>query len=230
MKSLKSKKMGSLFTKEVSKIILEEVKEPKAKEATITGCDVTNDLSFAKVYFTVLDRSTKEEVEHRIHHLLEDYAEIVSKDGLATKSYTLIVTRAAMNYTVVSPDSLYTLTKDANRAGYATLDLIDMPATAINDYTKAISFDKNKDDLKVEVLSEINSSTNEVIIKVTNNQNPNEVEYVHLVLNTTATATGSMFDIIFWIILGLAVILLVIILICVNRDKYGSVSKSRKHA
>lgn len=67
MKSLKSKKMGSLFTREISMILLEEVKDPKVKEATITGCDVTNDLSFAKVYFTVLDRNKKDDINKSLN-------------------------------------------------------------------------------------------------------------------------------------------------------------------
>lgn len=67
MKSLKSKKIGSLFVREISRIILEEVKEPKTKEATITDCDVTNDLSFAKVYFTCLNREEKDIVEKALN-------------------------------------------------------------------------------------------------------------------------------------------------------------------
>ena len=67
MKSLKSKKIGSLFEREISMIILEEVKEPKVKGVTITGCDVTNDLSFAKVYFTCLDRNHKEDIEKALN-------------------------------------------------------------------------------------------------------------------------------------------------------------------
>ena len=43
--SLKTQKLGSLFTREISRIILEEVKNPKIKFVTITSCDITNDLS-----------------------------------------------------------------------------------------------------------------------------------------------------------------------------------------
>ena len=62
--SLKSEKIGSLFEREISLILMQEVKDPNIKFVTITGCDVTNDLSFAKVYFTVLkdeylDETTK---------------------------------------------------------------------------------------------------------------------------------------------------------------------------
>ena len=39
---------------------MEEIKDPNIKFVTITSCDVTNDLSYAKVYFTVLDDTKKE--------------------------------------------------------------------------------------------------------------------------------------------------------------------------
>ncbi len=65
--SLKTQKLGSLFTREISRIILEEVKNPKIKFVTITSCDITNDLSFAKVYFLVLNREDKEEVEKALN-------------------------------------------------------------------------------------------------------------------------------------------------------------------
>ena len=67
MKSLKSKKIGSLFVREISTIILEDVKDPHIKFITITDCDVTNDLSFAKVYFTCLNREYKEESEKALN-------------------------------------------------------------------------------------------------------------------------------------------------------------------
>jgi len=54
MNEIKTKKMGSTFAREISYILTTEVKDPNAKFATITGCDVTNDLSYAKVYFTTL--------------------------------------------------------------------------------------------------------------------------------------------------------------------------------
>lgn len=65
--SVKTQRIGSLFTKEISRIILEEVKNPKIKFVTITGCEVTNDLSFAKVSFVTLNREDKEEVEKALN-------------------------------------------------------------------------------------------------------------------------------------------------------------------
>ena len=67
MKSLKSKKTGSLFVREISNIILEDVKDPHIRFITITDCDVSNDLSYAKVYFTCLNREYKEESEKALN-------------------------------------------------------------------------------------------------------------------------------------------------------------------
>lgn len=67
MKSLKSKKTGSLFLREISNIILEDIKDPDIKFITITDCDVSNDLSYAKVYFTCLNRDYKEQSEKALN-------------------------------------------------------------------------------------------------------------------------------------------------------------------
>ncbi len=58
--SIKIDRLESNFVKEISYILMKEVKDEDIKFVTITGCDITNDLSFAKVYFTVLDDSKKE--------------------------------------------------------------------------------------------------------------------------------------------------------------------------
>ena len=58
--SIKTERIGSNFVKEISYILMEEIKDPNIKFVTITSCDVTNDLSYAKVYFTVLDDTKKE--------------------------------------------------------------------------------------------------------------------------------------------------------------------------
>ena len=58
--SVKIDRLESSFVKEISYILMKEVKDENIKFVTITGCDITNDLSFAKVYFTVLDETKKE--------------------------------------------------------------------------------------------------------------------------------------------------------------------------
>ena len=58
--SVKIDRLNSTFEKEISKILAMEVKNPDVKFVTVTGCEISNDLSVAKVYFTVLDEDKKE--------------------------------------------------------------------------------------------------------------------------------------------------------------------------
>ncbi len=62
MANIRIERLESTFVEEISKILMTEVKDENIRFVTITGCDITNDLSFAKVYFTVLEDDQKEEV------------------------------------------------------------------------------------------------------------------------------------------------------------------------
>ena len=52
--SLKNERINSNMQRELSYILNNEVKNPNIKFITITACDVTSDLSYAKIYFTTL--------------------------------------------------------------------------------------------------------------------------------------------------------------------------------
>ena len=67
MASLKSKKVGSEMVKVISEIIANESRDELLKTVTITACDVSNDLSFAKVYFTSISNLTKEQIEKEMN-------------------------------------------------------------------------------------------------------------------------------------------------------------------
>ena len=58
--SIKIDRINHSIIREVSYILMEEVKDSNIKFVTITGVDTTTDLSFAKVYYTVLDDSKRE--------------------------------------------------------------------------------------------------------------------------------------------------------------------------
>ncbi len=60
--SIKLERLSSDFVKVISEIIAKEVKDETVKFVTITDCEITNDLSFARVYFTVLDMDKKDEI------------------------------------------------------------------------------------------------------------------------------------------------------------------------
>ena len=60
--SIRIKRLNNTYLEEISMIIMRDVKDEVIKNAVITAVDVTNDLSYAKVYFTVFDKNIKEEV------------------------------------------------------------------------------------------------------------------------------------------------------------------------
>ena len=57
--SLKGERVASDMQKELGNILLFEAKDKDFKNVTITHVDVTNDLSYAKVYFTTFDDDKK---------------------------------------------------------------------------------------------------------------------------------------------------------------------------
>lgn len=67
MASIKIERLNHTIQQEISMILQTEVKDEHIKFVTITGVDTTSDLSFSKIYYTVLDKekmdSTKEALE-----------------------------------------------------------------------------------------------------------------------------------------------------------------------
>ena len=59
---LKGERVASDLVKELGMILLTEVKDEDLKHVTITYANVSNDLSFAKVYFTTLDDDKREKI------------------------------------------------------------------------------------------------------------------------------------------------------------------------
>ena len=60
MANIRIERLNHAFMEELSVILMTEIKDEDIKFVTITGVDITNDLSYAKVYFTVLDDSKKD--------------------------------------------------------------------------------------------------------------------------------------------------------------------------
>lgn len=56
MANVKIQRLNHTYQEEISKILMTEVKDQDIKFVTITDVDITNDLSFAKIYFTVFDK------------------------------------------------------------------------------------------------------------------------------------------------------------------------------
>ncbi len=60
MSSIKIERLNHAFVEEISYILHNEVKDKDINFVTVTGCDISSDLSYCKVYVTVLDSKNKE--------------------------------------------------------------------------------------------------------------------------------------------------------------------------
>ena len=60
--SIKIDRLNNIMVENIGKISRTEIKDERINFATVTAVKVTNDLSFAKVYITVLDESEKDNV------------------------------------------------------------------------------------------------------------------------------------------------------------------------
>ena len=60
--SIKVERLANLLVKEISEILMNEVKDEDIKFVTITAVDISSDLSYAKVYFTNLIDKDRDKV------------------------------------------------------------------------------------------------------------------------------------------------------------------------
>lgn len=60
--SVKIDRLNNSFVEHISQIIRTEIKDPRINFVTVTAASITNDLSFAKVYVTVLNDSERDSV------------------------------------------------------------------------------------------------------------------------------------------------------------------------
>ncbi|MBU8906969.1 30S ribosome-binding factor RbfA [Desertibacillus haloalkaliphilus] len=61
MSNVRANRVGEQMKKELSDIIMREIKDPRVDFVTVTGVDVTGDLQQAKVFITVLGDDQKKE-------------------------------------------------------------------------------------------------------------------------------------------------------------------------
>lgn len=66
MANIKIERLNHAFQEEISIIMLREIKDEDLQFVTLTGVDTTQDLSFAKVYYTVLNEEKKDLVQEKL--------------------------------------------------------------------------------------------------------------------------------------------------------------------
>ncbi len=67
MPNYKIKRIESDIARIISDILANEAKDELLKTVTITGCNLTSDLGFCKVYFTSLSDLEKKALEHELN-------------------------------------------------------------------------------------------------------------------------------------------------------------------
>jgi len=60
--SIKIDRLNNSFVEHISRIIREEIKDERINFVTVTAVKITNDLSFAKVYVTVLNDKERDNI------------------------------------------------------------------------------------------------------------------------------------------------------------------------
>lgn len=65
--SIKTERLANLLVKEISEILMTEIKDEDIRFVTITHIDLSNDLSYAKVYCTTLNDETRNKCIHDLN-------------------------------------------------------------------------------------------------------------------------------------------------------------------
>ncbi len=64
--NVKTERLNHAIQEEISMILMKEIKDEAIRFVTITGVETTTDLSYSKVYYTVLDENKKEETQEAL--------------------------------------------------------------------------------------------------------------------------------------------------------------------
>ncbi len=78
--NLKGERVAADIKKEISMALLTEAKDEDFKFVNITHVTVTNDLSFAKIYFTTLDDTKRKKVERDLNNAAGFFRSIIANN------------------------------------------------------------------------------------------------------------------------------------------------------
>lgn len=65
--SVKIERLEHTFVEQISQILKLEIKDERISFVTVTACSITNDLSFAKVYVTVLNDEDRNDILRQLN-------------------------------------------------------------------------------------------------------------------------------------------------------------------
>lgn len=157
---------------------------------------------------------------------------ITAEDKITTRAIVVNVERADVEIEIDEEAYEEFKPEATEKENVFTIDLGDKRASAITDYKKFLNMsDADKAASTIEVLSDTSrEDCSEVVIRVTDVNGSTSQTYTFQLASTSINTGSQGISWYVWLVLGIVVILLIIILICVNRDKYGSILKKRKRA
>jgi len=79
MNDIKRNRINSELVRTISEILLLESNDEFFKSVTITSADVSNDLSFAKIYFTTINEVEKKEAEKEMNEASDFFRKFVAE-------------------------------------------------------------------------------------------------------------------------------------------------------
>ncbi len=66
--NVKKAKLAKQLMEEIASLIHREIKDPRLEGVVITGVELSEDMSVAKVYFTTLEEGREEEAKKALEH------------------------------------------------------------------------------------------------------------------------------------------------------------------
>ena len=97
MSSNRTYKISDLLRKEISTIILKEIKDPRLQNINITAVKVSDDIGIATVFYTLIGQSIKKEESNINHQVLKKLSGML-RSKLAKKIKIRRVTRIIFKF------------------------------------------------------------------------------------------------------------------------------------
>ncbi len=151
---------------------------------------------------------------------------VTAPDGVTQQMYYIGIIKSPMNYEVNNknyPD--FALEAVENEENVYTVNIGDTKTVDV-DFTKFVEdlLPAQDSNMQVSVVSNLEENPNEVILKVTDGDKTDIIKLkVESTGNPNKVNASGLLPL--WIGLGLIVLLLIVILICVNKDKFGKITK-----
>ena len=114
MNNIKQGRISSQVMREISNILLLDAKDETLKHITVTGCEVTNDFSLARVYYTYMGNETMEAVKENLK-VAEPYLRKILADRLGENLRKIPELRFIVDESIEYGQNIEKIIEDLNK-------------------------------------------------------------------------------------------------------------------